>query len=97
MEGCLLLQRWEWHMYPTDSFISPLCPHFILGYHTRSGNLFSPFTLGPPVRATTDFGIAQALQHSNDIAMAEEDQGIELEDENEVECPGQCLQCPPFK
>jgi hypothetical protein len=49
--------------------------------------VFSPFTLGPPVHVTTDFDIALALQDLNDKQIADEDQGIESEDEYEVEQP----------
>jgi len=47
--------------------------------------VFSPFILDPPIRATADFNIAHALKCCNDKAMADEDQGIEDGDENEVE------------
>ena len=63
----------------------PFCLHFILGHQTRSGNVFSPFILGPPIRAMADFNIAHTLKCCNDKAMADEDQGIEDGDENEVE------------
>ena len=74
-------------MHHTDAFYPPFRFDSSLGHRTRSGNVFSPFTLGPPVRATTDFNIAHRLQSCNDKAIADEDQGIESEDEYEVEPP----------
>jgi hypothetical protein len=46
--------------------------------------MFSPFTLGPPIQATTNFNITHLLQSCNDKAIADEDQGIESEDEYKV-------------
>ena len=59
----------------------------IIGRRSCSGNEFFPYTLptGPPVCIETQFDIGHTLFECNATQMANEDAGVESEDEREVE------------